>query len=73
MAASRTKKAHEADLIDRRKGAFDNVVPPPANPGHEHLTAHEKAQPGADVRAETEPEDESAPKRLRRMKKPGEG
>ena len=59
----------EADLIDRRKGAYDNVVPRPAHPRREHVTPHEAAQWGADVRAKTEPDDESTPERLRRMKK----
>lgn len=59
----------EADLIDRRNGTYDNVVPPPKHPRREHPTPHEAAQPGADVRAETEPDDESTPERLRRMKR----
>lgn len=57
------------ELIDRRKGAYDNVAPPPATPGREHRTPHEDAQHGADVRAETDPTSESTPKRLRRMNK----
>ena len=71
MSVSRSTKQSQdgnigGDLIDRRKGTFDNVVPPPSTPRREHRTPHENAQSGADVRSETDPTDETTPKRLRR-------
>ncbi len=52
------------ELVDKRGGARDNVVPPPEHPLREHATPHERAQPGADVRGETEPVDEFTPEGL---------
>lgn len=54
------------DLQDRRQGAYDNVVPPPADPGKEHATPHERAQHGGAIQPETAPFDESIPEGLKR-------
>jgi len=61
--------AMASDLQDRRGGAFDNVAPKPEHPGRMHSTPHEAAQHGADVRAETEPTDDSLPAGLMRERK----
>ena len=59
----------QRDLQDRRRGAYEHVVPPAPEPMKEHRTNHEDAQPGADVRSETEPPNNELPQRLRRQKK----
>ena len=59
-----------SDLRDERRGAFDNVVPRPRHPGAMHSTKRESDQHGADVRPQTEPNDESTPLGLRRRKGP---
>ena len=56
----------QKSLRDVRRGAEDNIVPPSPEPMKEHRTPHENAQPGADVRSQTEPPDESTPEGLRR-------
>ena len=60
---------YKSDGQDRRQGAHDNVAPKPAHPMKEHATPHQRAQHGADVRAETEPRDDSTPEGLRRKPK----
>lgn len=57
------------DLVDRRKGAYDNIDAPPANLLKEHATPHEQAQRGAAFMPATEPLDESVPEGLKRERK----
>lgn len=59
----------KADLVDRRKGAYDNVVPPSPSPLKEHRTGPEQAQPGSAVMPEADPPDESVPEGLKRDRK----
>lgn len=58
-----------SDLRDRRNGAFDRVTGKSPELLKEHTTPHEAAQPGADVRPESEPSDEGVPEGLRREPK----
>lgn len=57
------------DLVDRRKGTYDNVVPPSAEPLKEHSTPHEREQTGGAVQPEVAPPDESTPEGLKRKRK----
>jgi len=57
-------------LRDERHGARDSAAPPiETQPMQQLSTAHEKAQHGADVRAETTPPDDSIPEGLKRQRK----
>jgi hypothetical protein len=58
-----------SDLIDRRKGAYDNVAPKPKHPIREHGTEPQEVQPGSAVQPRTEPSDQSVPEGLRRLPK----
>jgi len=58
-----------SDLIDRRKGAYDNVAPKPKHPMRENRTEPQEAQPGSAVQPRTEPGDQSVPEGLRRQRK----
>ena len=62
-------QGRQSDLVDRRSGAFDRAAPKPAHPNRQHITAHEAAKHGADVRAETEPSDQGLPEGLQRERK----
>lgn len=59
----------KSDLVDTRKGAYDRVAPKPKDPMKEHTTEHAREQHGADVRAPTEPNDDSVPEGLKRERK----
>jgi len=58
----------KSDLVDRRKGAYDNVVPPSSTPLKEHRDDHEP-QRGSAAMPETDPPDESVPEGLQRSRK----
>jgi hypothetical protein len=62
-------KSKTTELQDRRRGAYDNVLPKPPHPRREHPTKHEAAQSGAGVRPYTEPTIDDEPERLARMSK----
>lgn len=57
------------DLVDRRKGAYDNVVAPSAHPMTEHTTPRQREQTGGAIQPETEAPDESIPEGLKRERK----
>jgi hypothetical protein len=60
----------QSALRDERHGAHDSAAPPiTTQPMQQLSTPHEKAQPGADVRAPTTPTDDSIPEGLRRERK----
>jgi hypothetical protein len=63
------RQGRQSDLTDRRHGAHDNVAPKPQQPLEEKVSAHEAAQTDADVRSETEPNDQSIPEGLKRERK----
>lgn len=59
----------KADLVDRRKGAYDNIVPPSPTPFKEHRVGYEQAQRGSAAMPGTDPPDESMPEGLQRSHK----
>jgi len=62
-------KAPKSDLVDRRNGAFDNVVPPSPEPLKENRTGYDPIGRGSAAMPETNPTDDSIPEGLQRERK----